>query len=154
MKKNINISFRVIGSGYFFKETEEFIKTHHLSNVEFLSKYLSGDELISKMGDADLMLGQFESNPRLNRTIPHKAFEAMAMGIPYLTGDGMALKEIAEEGKNAFFVPLANPRALAEKINFLASEPELMLKVAINAKIDFDRKFASHHLVECILQVL
>lgn len=143
LKQNQNINFKIIGSGYLLKETEEFIKEHNLSNTNLITEYLSVEDLILKITEADLMLGQFESNPRLNRTIPHKAFEAFALGVPYLTSDAPAVKEIVEDGINAFLVPPSDSLALANKIEFLSKQSDLLLKVSINARKVFDERCSS-----------
>ena len=100
------------------------------------------------------MLGQFEDNPRLSRTIPHKAFEAFAMGIPYLTGDALAIREIANDGVSAFYVPLADPTALVCKIEFLIGQPELLAQVAARARKVFEEKFAPAPLVEELAKIM
>ncbi len=154
LKENKNISFKIIGSGYFLEKTERFIYEHNLVNVKLTSRYLSDDDLIEKMREGSLMLGQFENNSRLNRTIPHKAFEAFAMGIPYLTGNALAIREIVEEGINIFFVLLANPTAIANKIESLIGQPELLDQVATRAKKIFEEKFASAPLVERLVKIM
>ncbi len=154
LENNKNIYFRIIGSGYFLNQTEKFLHQRNLPNVELISQYLSNNELIAIMKKADLMLGQFEDNPRLSRTIPHKAFEAFAMGIPYLTGDSLAIREIAKNGINVFFVPLTDPAALAEKIKYLSMQPELLSQVATRALKIFEEKFASAPLGERLVKIM
>ena len=154
LKTNTNISFKIIGSGYLLQEAKKFIKESNLSNVELLERYLSIDELIQNMADADLLLGQFEDNPRLNRTIPHKAFEAMALGIPYLTADAPAVKEIVKGGENAFLVPLARVEALANRVELLSHEPKLLQEVAEKARKSFDEICSSTTLAEKITRIM
>ena len=154
LKENKNISFRIIGSGYFLEEANKFISEKKLANVELISRFLPTKELIEEMRKVNLALGQFENNPRLGRTIPHKAFEAFTMGIPYLTGDASAIREIAEDGVNAFFVPLANPVATADKIESLVKQPELLEQVATRARKIFEEKFASTPLIEKLLKIM
>lgn len=154
LKNNRNIFFRIVGFGYFLKVAEKFINKRKLANVGLISRYLSEDELISEIENVNLMLGQFENNPRLNRTIPHKAFEAFALGIPYLTGEVSAIREIVEDGVNAFFVPLADPVAIARKIESLAKQLELLGQVATRARKIFEEKFAPEPLAERLLKIM
>lgn len=154
LENNKNIFFRIIGSGYLLDQVKKFLHQHDLPNLELISQYLPDDELITIMKDANLMLGQFGNNPRLNRTIPHKAFEAFALGIPYLTGDGLAIREIVKDGASAFFVPLADSQALAAKIKFLSTQSELLEQVTVCAGNIFKEKFASEPLVERLVKVM
>ena len=149
-----NVSFRIIGSGYFLEKVKAFIKERNLSNVELISKYLLDDDMILQMVDADILLGQFENNPRLNRTIPHKAFEAFALGIPYLTADAPAVREIVEDGVNAFLVPIADSVALSDKIKFLKNQSELLLSVAMRARQSFDEICSSKALAQKITEIM
>lgn len=57
------------------------------ANVELLNEYVSDEELGKAFREADLVLGQLSNHKRLNRTIPHKFFEAAYLGKPYLSSD-------------------------------------------------------------------
>ena len=154
LKDNKNIFFRIIGSGYFLNQTERFLHQHNLPNLELTSQYLPDNELITIMKNADLILGQFEDNPRLDRSIPHKAFEALAMDIPYLTGEAAAVKEVVEDNVTAFLIPLADPVALAEKIRYLSIQPKLLEQLAARARKIFEEKFASKPLVKKLAKIV
>lgn len=152
--KNENISFKIVGSGQLAKFAQNEIKEKRLTKVELVPRFVNDNELITLMLDSDLSLGQLEDNPRLNRTIPHKAFESFALGIPYLSGDALAVREIVREGETGFLVPLADPESLAKKIKFLSQNRELLRKVSENEKKLFEQKFASKILASQILQLL
>jgi len=119
LKDEKGIHFRIIGFGQLLEKTKEIIKRDSLTNVELIDELLPEDELRRKMCEASLSLGQFEDNPRLSRTIPHKAFESLAMGIPYISGNAPAIREIVQDGKTGFLVPLADTIALARKVEAL-----------------------------------
>ncbi len=154
LKENKGICFRIIGSGYFLEKVKNFIFEKKLANVELVSRFFPISELIEEIRNADLMLGQFENNPRLNRTIPHKAFEAFAMGIPYLTGRGLAIGEIGTDDVSVFFVPLADPVAIATKIKHLFTQPKLLGQVAMRTREVFEEKFASAVLAERLVKIM
>ena len=136
------------------EKVKNFIFEKKLANVELVSRFFPISELIEEIRNADLMLGQFENNPRLNRTIPHKAFEAFAMGIPYLTGRGLAIGEIGTDDVSVFFVPLADPVAIATKIKHLFTQPKLLGQVAMRTREVFEEKFASAVLAERLVKIM
>ena len=76
------------------------------------------------------------------------------MRVPYLTGNALAIREIAEDGINAFFVPLANPIAIANKIEFLVKQSGLLDQVAARARKIFEEKFAVTPLVERLVKIM
>lgn len=150
--QNENIIFKIVGGGQLLDFAEKEIKKNDLSNVELVAKFLNDEELITEMLASDLSLGQLEDNPRLNRTIPHKAFESLALGIPYLSGNALAIREIIIERETGFLTPLADPESLAEKIKELSQNVELLRKISENEKKLFEQKFASGILAQNILQ--
>src|SRR3989344_7393548 len=150
LKNNNSIYFKIIGAGYFQEKVREFIEEKELKNVDFITKFLQDDDLRREISDADLALGQFENNPRLNRTIPHKAFEAFAMGIPYLTLSAPAIKEIAKNDDTAFFIFSGTGQELDEKIESLSKNPNILDKVSRNALIMFKNEFSFTHISDRI----
>ena len=54
------------------------------------------------MKDASISLGQFESSPRLDRTIPHKIFESMIMKLPLITAYSPAVESFSRMAKVVF----------------------------------------------------
>jgi glycosyltransferase involved in cell wall biosynthesis len=45
--------------------------------------------------------------------IPRSLLEAMAMGKPIITTDGVGCREVIEDGRNGFMVPVKDTEALA-----------------------------------------
>ncbi len=153
LKSEADIIFRIIGRGFFLKEVGEYIKAYNLSNVEFISEFLPIEELRIKIAESNLSLGQFETNPRLDLTIPHKAYESFAMKIPYLSGQAPAIQEILTDGQNGFLCDLGDPESLAAKIKELSKQQNLLDTAAKNAFSDFQNKFTSTHRAELILEL-
>ncbi len=156
LKKEDKISFLVLGGGQLLSFAGKEIRENNLTNVELVSKFLSYEELIGliKKSDSDLSLGQIENNPRLNRTIPHKAFESFALGIPYLTGDAPAIRELITEGETGFLTPLVDSEKLAERINELSVNKDLLQKVSRNAQKMFNEKLAPSILAKQIIDII
>lgn len=152
--KDEKINFRILGGGQMLANAKKLITKFDLKNVELISDFLPAEKMISLAGEGDLSLGQFEDNPRLNRTVPHKAFESLAAGVPYLSGDAPAVKEIIEEGKTGFFSPLADPILLARKIKSLSNNRKLLKEVSQNGKELFANKFAPRRLAKGIISII
>ena len=148
LKNEKGITFRIIGFGQLLEKTKEIIERDSLTKVELISELLPEDELREKMCEASVSLGQFEDNPRLSRTIPHKAFESLAMGIPYLSGDAPAIREIIKDGGTGFLVPLANAEFLAVKIRELYARIDLDQEVSLQERKVFDLHFSPSALAD------
>lgn len=152
--KDENILFKIVGGGQLLKFAEQEIKEKKLDKVELIPQFVNDQELIALMLDSDLSLGQIEDNPRLNRTIPHKAFESFALGIPYLSGDAPAVREVVIEGKTGFLTPLADPIRLADKIKELSKKSELLAKVSTNSRKMFNAQFTPTMLAQDIFNLI
>jgi len=89
------------------------------------------------------MLGQFSSHARLDRTIQNKTFEALALGMPYITRDSKSNREVLEDGKNCLLVKPSDPEDLAKKIILLKNNEDLRKKIADQAHSFFQNNLTS-----------
>lgn len=62
--------------------------------------------------------------------LPRTILEGMACGRPVITTDWTGCRDPIMDGVNGFLVPIKNPNALAEKMNCLATDRELALKMS------------------------
>ncbi len=97
-------------------------------NIDFSkSSFISRDILprgrISKLQKSStIILGQLAKHSRLDRTIPHKAFEAAFLAIPYLTAGNKGITELFTEGFEIECFSPGNSIALVDKIRNLISD--------------------------------
>jgi glycosyltransferase involved in cell wall biosynthesis len=152
--KNQNIFFRIIGFGILKEDVEKQISDLELKNVELICNELPFDELRKNMLECHLSLGQFENNPRLSRTIPHKCFETLALGLPYVTSRAPAISERLKDGKNCLFVNPADPKDLVEKILMLKNNQNLARAIGNNGYNLYQKKFNPKNLAKDILAIL
>lgn len=151
-KKEVN--FLIIGGAGLEKEIKEQIKSLNLKNMELISKRLEAKELREKMLTAHVSIGQVESNERLERTIPYKAFESLALKLSYINGNAPGIKELLEDKKNCLLVNLADPEDLAKKILELKNNPELRKKIAENGYTLYKEKLIPKALGRELLDIL
>jgi len=130
--KDEDIKFLILGFGLLEKEIKKQIKDLDLENLELISGRLTIEELREKMLSANIGIGQIENHERLKRTVPYKAFEYLAIKLPYINGNGEGIKELLRDRENCLLVNLADPKDLAEKIIELKNNPELGKKIAEN----------------------
>lgn len=68
--------------------------------------------------------------PNEQQTWGLAVLEAMACGCPVLVSQGAAVQEVLTDNENAVLFPARTPQALAEKIELLASQPQLLQRIA------------------------
>ena len=68
--------------------------------------------------------------PNEQQTWGLAVLEAMACGCPVLVSQGAAVHEVLTDNENAILFPARTPKALAEKIELLATQPLLRQRIA------------------------
>jgi glycosyltransferase involved in cell wall biosynthesis len=90
-----------------------------------------------------IALGQLSANFRLRRTIPHKAFEASYMGIPYLTARSAGIGEVFREGYEMVCFEPGNAMDLSNTIIDLVSDKQRLAQLSRNIREKYDSTFSS-----------
>jgi glycosyltransferase involved in cell wall biosynthesis len=93
------------------------------SNVEILNGYQEDNVLWRLYESAYIVLGQLSNHPRLDKTLPHKFFEAGFFGKTYLTSTRGAIGKYVSDMNVAGFTP-GSAEALAMKIEELLNSQD------------------------------
>jgi glycosyltransferase involved in cell wall biosynthesis len=91
--------------------------------------WMPPQELRVKIGEADVCLGVFGTSDKAKRVIPGKAFLALAMGKPLITGDSLAARELLKDGENAILCEMGSPQALVDAILRLQRDRPLRQRI-------------------------
>jgi glycosyltransferase involved in cell wall biosynthesis len=129
---NPGIRFEIVGSGQATGEVQRLTSEFGLTNTDFIP-WVSYEELPDHIGGADVSLGIFGVSEKTNRGIPVKVFDALAMGMPIITGDTAAARELLVHETNALLCPTGDPESLARAILRLHDEPALLEHIARGA---------------------
>lgn len=148
-KRGLNAQFQIAGG-----------ETSH--NPRAISK----EEMLDMVGNSNVQwLGRVENLPELlsqtsivvypsyyGEGIPRVLLEACAAGCPIITTDHTGCREAVKHGLNGVLVPIKNAAAIADAIENLLNNPQLMVKMAHNsrqmAKDNFDIKKIAKQTVE------
>ena len=110
---------------------------------------------IAKIQSAcSISLGQLAKHERLNRTIPHKAFEAGFLGKPYLTGRNQGILEIFEEDNEISCFNPGDSTDLANKILELFKEPVFLKNLGLNMQVKYNKVASQKHLSNKLLTTI
>jgi glycosyltransferase involved in cell wall biosynthesis len=118
------LNFRVIGSGQLDRVLES-----RPPNVEWI-RWVEYERLPGELHRAGCALGIFGTSEKARRVIPNKAFQALACGVPLVTGDTPGARELLVDGESALLVPPGDPGALADALQRLASDSGLAGRLA------------------------
>ena len=105
-----------------------------------LMPWMMPHQLRDKIGEADVCLGIFGTSDKAKRVIPGKAFLALAMGKPLITGNSPAARGLFEDGKNAILCEMGNAVALADAICRLHKDAVLRRRIGEEGRQLFQKQ--------------
>jgi glycosyltransferase involved in cell wall biosynthesis len=128
-----DIPFRVVGTGQV---------THLLdarpSNVEHVP-WVEYERVPDEYARAGCALGIFGSSGKAHRVVPHKTFQALAVGTPLITADTVAARELLVDGLDSLLVE-RTAASLAEAIVVLRDDSELAERIGAGGRATFERE--------------
>ena len=106
---------------------------HSCANEEFLNsgsvKWLGHrDDIVDITAISDIYV-----LPSYREGLPATLMEASSMAKAIVTTDTFGCRDVVDDGKNGFLVPIKNSKILAEKIDTLIKDEGLRLKMGKNA---------------------
>ena len=129
IKKVPTLKLVIVGDGMDQKYYQQKAENLGLLNKKiFFTGHVDNDKLPSYLPLADICFSDVWSNIGF----PMKVFEYMAMGKAIIVKDTPGVREILEEGVNAYLYE--NEKDLFEKIVFLAKNKELRENLGMKAK--------------------
>lgn len=135
-----DLHFRIIGSGQL-----EPLLDHRPPNVEHMP-WVDYERLPDELHRAGCALGVFGTSDKARRVIPNKVFQALACGVPVVTGDTPAVRELLADGEDALLVPPGDAPALASAVRRLAEEPALSRRLADGGRKTYEVEASEHVL--------
>jgi colanic acid/amylovoran biosynthesis glycosyltransferase len=110
-------------------------------NVKLLG-WRQQEEVTSIIAEADIMLAPSVTSDLGDcEGIPVALMEAMAVGLPVISTYHSGIPELVEDGVSGYLVAEREIKQLAEKINLLAENPELRLKMGREGRLKVDKEF-------------
>ncbi len=148
------IKVLMLANGIELEKIQKFIHELQPQNLELKTEYLAEDELIALMQCCHISLGQLSSHERLQRTIPHKAYESLCLKLPYLTARNPAIMEIMKEEETCIACNPDDPEDLAEKIIWLRDHPKEREEIAERGYRLYHERFTPQALAAALLNEL
>lgn len=148
------VQFLLLGHGFMEGEVKALIEKTSPANLEWVGDRPPLAELARREAECHVALGQFDRNERVDRTIPHKAFEALALGLPYVTGRAAGVSELFTDGKDCLMVARGDAEDLAAKLLRLKNEPALARELGANARALYEEKLTPERLAGDIVSAI
>jgi glycosyltransferase involved in cell wall biosynthesis len=119
-----NIFLRIMGEGNAREDLEKLVLDLNLKrNIEFLGR-IAREKTAPFYQEANIFV-----LPSLNEGMSNAMLEALATGLPLVATDTGGSKELIQEGENGFIIKMKDSADIAEKIEKLINDPELVKKM-------------------------
>lgn len=139
--------FRIAGDGPLLDQAKQLVRPD--DPVTFIG-WQTEKELIDEMLRADVSLGVFGASDKAARVIPNKAYSALQLGVPLLTGDGPGIRELLEPGVSSVVCPMNDPARLAQGIRWCRTNRDRLAAIGAAGKEAFDRNASPEALADLV----
>jgi len=133
-RPDLNVKALIIGDGRYEVTLKNRIESSpHRDHIQFHGR-VSHEQIERYFEECDAMVYPRKSFPVTEFVSPLKPLEPMALGIPVISSDVAALKEIVLDGKTGFTFKAGVPRELAKTIASVLTDEAATATVVENAR--------------------
>lgn len=157
LRTDKNVHFSFVGQGNTFEQNYKRANELKLPNVTFYHD-IPESEHLPILQTADIFLGFLQKHPTVDRVIPNKVYQGLALGRVVLTADSPVTRSVFTNKKNAYLCPPSDPKALVAAIVELKNNQKLRASIAANGyklyKSKFTPKAVGRKLMDYISEIL
>lgn len=133
-KHNKKVTLLIVGNGERIKLLQKQVSVYESkNNIHFLGDRIDVREIL-KVSDIFAL-------PTLGEGMSNAILEAMASGLPIITTNISANKDIIENEKTGILVPIKNSDAIYKSIKTLAENPKMRKQLGQEAKKEILKKY-------------
>lgn len=115
-ERKFPVTVTLVASGEMPEELLYQVHSLDLKNRVQWIKGLPHEKVVAHMREHDVLV-----LPSVEEGIANVVLEAMSVGLPVISTDCGGMQEVIESGSNGFLVPVRNPKALADAIEFFST---------------------------------
>ena len=151
LKNDHDIIFTFVGNGNTFKVNYDRAQKLGLKNCIFYEN-TPLDEHPGIIAKGDIFLGFLQKHPSVDRIIPNKIYQGMALNKVVLTADAQVTRSLFTHKKNMYLVEPANAEALVQALIELKNNPNMRKEIAENGNTLFNQEFKPEQVAtKCML---
>lgn len=141
LKKHKDIKFVMVGKGHTFDSTFKMAQKLQLKNVIFYPDMTEIDAF-DTLKEADVFLGFLQKHPSVDRIIPNKVYQGIALGKAVISARSKAIESVFKDKEDIYLCEPADGNSLAQGILILKNSSKLRNKIARNGYKLFTEKFS------------
>lgn len=126
------------------EEAERYVKENNLRDVQFVG-FLSGEEKINAFRNAHVFI-----LPSYDEGMPCALVEALAFGLVPVTSGVGGIPDLVVDGVNGFILDSFDARDYADKIGYLAQNPDLLETISTNNQTYANDRLSASNLASLL----
>ena len=146
------VHFTIVGGGQLEDAVRQAVERSRSSLIEWIP-WLERDALIDRMRACHVALGIFGNTRKAAMVIPNKVFQALAMGVPTITRDSPAIRELLEDEVSAILCGTDGVE-IAEAIIAARADFGRLQAIAASGREAFTTNATHHALAEQFLKAV
>ena len=136
----------IVGDGILKEEIMEHLKNKGMENYIFFPGLETDVKPWLSAMDIFMMTSSFEG-------LPIAMLEAMSMECAIVTTDAGGIKEVINNGKDGFLVPLDEWQSLVKPLSYLIQNPSEIKNFGVNARLRVEHSFGMKAMVQQIEKI-
>lgn len=158
-KVNQNIEYNIIGDGPLREDFQQLIQALDVSETVNLLGWKDQEEIIEILNNSHIFIAPSVTASDGNQDAPVNVLkEAMAIGLPVISTLHGGIPELVEDGISGFLVPERDADAIAAKLSYLISNPQMWPSIGLAGRAyieqHYDLNKLNDELVEIYQQLL
>lgn len=147
VQKHPKLEYLILGDGDLMATLQGLIDQLHMSRQVKLLGWKERQEIIQILNHAHILIApSVTSRDGDSEGIPNVLKEAMAMGMPVVSTQHSGIPELVQDGISGFLVPERDAEALAEKLDYLISHPEIWPEMGKAGRTFVEQNYNIHKL--------
>jgi glycosyltransferase involved in cell wall biosynthesis len=150
LQNHTNVTFLVVGEGELRESLEELAKSLRVDHAVRFTGYREDIPSLLSLIDVVTIASLMEGCPLV-------LLEAMAAGCAVISTNTNGLKDAIKEGETGYLVPPQDSTALADKIGYIVSNPDLCKRMGDQAKVrvlEFDISETVKGIEQCYAEIV
>ncbi len=135
-----DIVFTMVGKGHTFEENYKKAQDRNLVNMKFYPDMME-DTALSTLAQGDIFLGFLQKHPTVDRVVPNKVYQGLALGKAVISADAKVIRSIFQDRKNIYLCEASSGKSLADAILDLRNNKSLTEKIAKNGYSLYKARF-------------
>lgn len=149
-----NIEYNIIGDGPLRDKFQQLIQELDVSDTVKLLGWKQQQELIEILNNSHIFIAPSVTASDGNQDAPVNTLkEAMAMGLPVISTLHGGIPELVEDGISGFLVPERDASAIAEKLSYLISHPQVWLEMGRAGRARVEQQYDLNKLNDQLVKV-